>query len=91
MFAIAGLMVWTIMIFGVGAFALFGIRLAVRAVGGLENRAAGQAETADLRTRLDQMESALESQAAELERLRASQDFTTRLLETRSRDSSGAE
>lgn len=90
MFAIAGLMMWTILILGVGAFALFGIRLAVRAIGALESRSAGQGEIGALRTRLELMESLVESQATELDRLRAAQDFTTRLLETRSKDSGSA-
>jgi len=76
-----GLIIWGL--FWIGAFGLLASALwiALRAVKALEGRQRAGQDVAELQLRVDQLETLTAQQSRELSQLRASHDFTSRLLE----------
>lgn len=89
MFGLVGVLFSLLAMLGIVAGLGFAAVMAVRGVRAMERRGDGQGDLDELRRRLEQLQATVDQQAIDLDRLCASQDFTTRLLGERSGESRG--
>ncbi len=89
MFGLVGVLFSLLAMLGIVAGLGFAVAMVVRGVRAAERRGDGRGDLEQLRRQLEQLQATVDQQAIDLDRLRASQDFTTRLLGERSGESRG--